>query len=244
MSRAREAAKATCSTRDEKRTLCAVAVDEINGAVPVVAAGVGLGGSTVALRDLARAAAATRVQAVQILGPRPGPLPMRLDELDAYYRTMIEGLPCDVHLACNRVLSGSTVPVDIVRALVADYPQVKVVNVTEPDLDVLLESVGALAPDVEVRIGLTRHLAEAEARGASGLLSFEANVAPEVVVQACATGELDGLLTLNAALAKGGNPRSLKAALALLGRDGGALRPPYLPLSPHQTAELARDLGL
>jgi dihydrodipicolinate synthase/N-acetylneuraminate lyase len=84
--------------------------------------------------------------------------------------------------------------------------------------------------------------------GARGLLCFDANVAPQVVTRAwgsLAGGDapaVDSLLRLNAALARGGNPRSLKAALAIIGRDGGHLRAPYLPLTRTQYDELEQDL--
>ncbi len=78
--------------------------------------------------------------------------------------------------------------------------------------------------------------------GAQGLLCFEPNVAPQLAVDACASLETARLLQLNAALARGGNPRSLKAALAVLGRDGGQLRPPYLPLAPDEVAALTEEL--
>ena len=230
-------------TVHERIALYRIAVDEVGASTPVVAAGIGLAGSTAVLRDLAAAAAATGVHAVQVLGPKPGPLPMRADEIETYFRTILDAVPCDVHLASNRVLTGSALAVELVRALVAEYSQAKVVNLTNPDPGELLDAVDRLAPQVEVRVGITRQLGDAAARGASGLLSFEANVAPDLVVRACATGDLEPLLMLNAALSKGGNPRSLKAALALLGRNGGALRPPYLPLTAEQMTELAEYLG-
>ncbi len=89
---------------------------------------------------------------------------------------------------------------------------------------------------------MTSQLARACAAGASGLLSFEANVAPAFVVDACRALALDGLLALNAALARGGNPRSLKASLRLMGRDGGSLRPPYLPLASDEQHALEQEL--
>jgi dihydrodipicolinate synthase/N-acetylneuraminate lyase len=84
--------------------------------------------------------------------------------------------------------------------------------------------------------------------GARGVLCFEPNVAPRLVadvwagLDAHAPVDVEPLLQLNAALARGGNPRSLKAALAITGRDGGFLRAPYLPLAEAEYAALASDL--
>src|SRR4051812_12358998 len=59
---------------DEKVRLYEIAVEELDGRAQVVAAGIGLAASTAAVLELARAAEGTGVDAVQILGPRPGPM--------------------------------------------------------------------------------------------------------------------------------------------------------------------------
>jgi dihydrodipicolinate synthase/N-acetylneuraminate lyase len=55
------------------------------------------------------------------------------------------------------------------------------------------------------------------------------------------------LLRLHAVLSKFQNPRSVKAALHLVGLPAGALRRPYLELAPDEVAEIAvvlQELGL
>jgi dihydrodipicolinate synthase/N-acetylneuraminate lyase len=228
---------------EEKLAVYDIAADELDGTCEVVAAGIGLAMSTAAATALAAGAEAAGVDGVQIIGPRPGPRPVRADELERWFRTLIEAVSCTVHLSTNAVLTGYEVPVELIEQLVVAYDHVHVVNVSTTDADALLQLVTRLASRVEVRVGMTAQLARAHAAGASGLLSFEANVAPALAVQAAALLELDGLLALNAVLSRGGNPRSLKAALAILGRDGGTLRPPYLPLTPDEHAALAHDLA-
>jgi 4-hydroxy-tetrahydrodipicolinate synthase len=224
---------------DEKVTVYRIAADELHGTCPVAAAGIGLAMSTATARELAVAADIAGVDAVQVLGPRPGPLGVRADELETWFRTVIEAVSCQVHLSTNGVLTGYEVPIELLERLIDRYPHVRAVNVTGADgVDV----VARLADRVAVRVGMTAQLSRACAAGARGLLSFEANVAPAMVVEACRSGSLDGLLALNAALARGGNPRSLKAALALIGRDGGYLRAPYLSLPAEQQRELESDL--
>jgi 4-hydroxy-tetrahydrodipicolinate synthase len=222
---------------DEKVRCYRIAVETIGRTIPVVAAGIGLAGWTRTHRALVRAAEDAGVDAVQILGPRPGPLPMRPDEIEAHFRTLIEEVrACDIHLSVNSVLTGSSVPTFVIEQLLDECRHITVVNVTDRQLE---GAVSKLAGRVEVRIGMTAALPRV---AADGFLSFEANVAPQLVAAACAQKSFDDLLRLNAALAAGGNPRSLKAALRLLGRDGGELRAPYLALTPPERADLERQL--
>ena len=146
-----------------------------------------------------------------------------------------------MHLSNNTALAGYELPVALVERLVDDYPHVRVVNVSDPRVDELRAYVTRLVE----RFGRGSRCASAWSarssrctRSASrGVLCFEPNVAPRLVTEVWAALEagrrpaIDALLRLNAALARGGNPRSLKAALAILGRDGGYLRAPYLPLT-------------
>jgi 4-hydroxy-tetrahydrodipicolinate synthase len=221
----------------EKVRCYAIAVDELHGVVPVVAAGIGLAGSTAAIAELATAAAAAGVDAVQILGPRLGAMQPRPAELLAYFRSVIDAVECDVHLSNNVVLTGYPLSADLIDALLDD--RVVALNLSGPEPETTAEFVRRFGARTDVRIGIAAQLAEMAAAGARGFLSFEANVAPKVVTECCATMQLDALLRLNAGLARGGNPRSLKAALRVIGRDGGDLRAPYLPLDALQTAELA-----
>jgi 4-hydroxy-tetrahydrodipicolinate synthase len=221
----------------EKVRCYAIAVDELHGVVPVVAAGIGLAGSTAAIVELANAAAAAGVDAVQILGPRLGAMQPRPAELLAYFRTVIDTVECDVHLSSNIVLTGYLLSADLIDTLLDD--RVVALNLSGPDRDETAAFVRRFSARTDVRIGIAAQLTEMAAAGARGFLSFEANVAPQLVAAACATMQADRLLRLNAALARGGNPRSLKAALRMIGRDGGELRAPYLPLDAAQAAELA-----
>jgi 4-hydroxy-tetrahydrodipicolinate synthase len=237
---------------DEKVSLYRIAADELRGRVPVVAAGIGLAASTAATCALAIAAETAGVNAVQIIGPRPGPLRLRDDELETHFRTVLESVDCEVHLSNNTVLAGYELPLALVERLVDDYPHIVAVNVSDPRpgefrayVEALLARCGA---QIEVRVGMVREMVAMHALGVRGVLCFEPNVAPGLVaglwaqLDARAPVATEALLRLNAALARGGNPRSLKAALAIMGRDGGFLRAPYLPLTEVQHAELAAEL--
>jgi 4-hydroxy-tetrahydrodipicolinate synthase len=244
-------------TFDEKVGLYRVAVSELRGQVPVVAAGIGLAASTAATRDLAVAAEDAGVDAVQIIAPRPGPMRLRADELEAHFRAVIEAVRCDVHVSNNVALAGYELPIALVARLVEDYAHVRVVNVSDPRPDefraYVTQLIERFGPRIEVRVGMVRAMVAMHTLGVRGVLCFDTNVAPAIVVQvwdALEAGlqpDAGALLQLNAALSRGGNPRSLKAALQVLGRDGGALRAPYLPLTAedHDALEQElRELGL
>jgi 4-hydroxy-tetrahydrodipicolinate synthase len=237
---------------DEKVALYRIAADELRGRAPVVAAGIGLAASTAATRELALAAETAGVNAVQIIGPRPGPLRLREDELEVHFRSVIEAVQCDVHVSNNTALAGYELPLALVVRLVDDYPHVVAVNVSNPRPDELRAYVRGLtarfSERIEVRVGMIREIVAMHALGVRGVLCFEPNVAPAIVtrvweqLETGSPASVEALLQLNAALARGGNPRSLKAALAIIGRDGGFLRAPYLPLTEVQYAELAGEL--
>jgi 4-hydroxy-tetrahydrodipicolinate synthase len=242
---------------DEKVALYGIAADELRGRVPVVAAGIGLAMSTAATQALAVAAEQRGVDAVQIIAPRPGPMRLRGDELESHFRTVVEAVGCDVHVSNNVALAGYELPVALVEQLVDAYPHVRVVNVSDPSVDALGVYVSRLVERfgsrLEVRVGMVREVVAMHALGARGVLCFEPNIAPDLVagvwaqLESHTSVDVGSLLGLNAALSRGGNPRSLKAALEILGRDGGSLRPPYRPLTEAQYEELAdalRDLGL
>jgi 4-hydroxy-tetrahydrodipicolinate synthase len=221
----------------EKVRCYELAVDEIAGRVPVVAAGIGLAGSTASIAELARAASATGVDAVQILGPRLGAMRPRPDELAAYFQAVAGAVDCDVHLSNNVVLTGYALPADLIDELLA--APVTVLNIADPRAHEVAALVDRFGSSAEIRLGVAAQLAS---NAVDGFLSFEANVAPQLVADACAAMQLEPLLALNAALARGGNPRSLKTGLRIIGRDGGALRRPYLPLDAEQTRELSEFL--
>jgi 4-hydroxy-tetrahydrodipicolinate synthase len=246
-------------TPDEKVRIYEVAVDEVGGTMPVCAAGIGLAGSTRQIADLARRAAAAGVDGVYVLAPRPGPMAMRPDEVERYYRTVIESVECPVILSNNAFLAGYTVPLELFERLARDYGHVEAVLLVDGSGGpaALVQYVERLGDRVLVWSGAVTHVMTAHAMGARGVLCMEPNVVPDVATaiwQALEAGDLaraeecfDRLVRLNAPIARHANPRSLKDALRVIGRDGGHLREPYLALPDAQWADLEaslRALGL
>jgi 4-hydroxy-tetrahydrodipicolinate synthase len=240
-------------THQEKLRVYRVGVDELGGEVPV-SAFVAHGGTTSEVIELAKQAEDTGVDAIQIVAPRPGPRRPRDEEIEGYFREVIESVACDVHVNDNASLAGYTLPVALLDRLVGDYAHVRAVNLSLglPELTAKLTHLKAAFGDrIAVRAGITPAVATVHALGGSGLLCFEPNVAPRLTVavwEALERGQAGGgdyvrLLQLNMVLSEFGNPRSLKAALRVLGRDAGIPRKPYLPLPPADAAVLASRLA-
>ena len=135
-------------------------------------------------------------------------------------------MDCSVVVSDNTYLAGYAMP----EGFFATLPGVAAVVVAGADAD-----PSAARVDVPVFVGNTEL---AHLPGVAGLLCAEANVVPEIA----AARDFDRLLALKRVCTRYG-PRSLKAALAAIGRDAGTVRPPYLPLSPEEDAEIIQVFG-
>ena len=239
-------------TSDEKRRIYEIGVDELRGVAPVCAAGIGLAGSTAEIAALARGAAEAGVDAVYVLPPRPNPMAPRPEEIERYYRTLVEAVDCPVIIANNSFLAGYSLPLPLVTTLAAAYRHVEAVLLVDASPALLGQYVTAFSGRARVLTGMVSLILQAHALGAAGALCMEANVAPALVPSIWAAldagdlpraeAEYRRLLAVSGPIARYGNPRSLKDALRALGRDGGFLREPYLPLPEAERTDLERSL--
>ena len=229
-------------TADEKVRVYRIGAEELKGAVPV-SAFISNAGTTSDVVELARRAEDAGVDAVEIVGPRPGPRRPLDEELEGYFREVIEAVSCEVHLNDNTSIAGYSVPPPLFDRLVRDYPRVTGVNLSIglQELNARIVQLKAEFGDrIAVRAGILPAITSVHALGGAGLLCFEPNVAPRLTVTVWndlanpgdteATARYETLLRLNLVLSHFGNPRSLKAAMRILGRDAGIPRKPYLPL--------------
>jgi 4-hydroxy-tetrahydrodipicolinate synthase len=241
---------------DERLRIYEIGVEELKGKVPVYAAGIGLAHSTKTITELARQAARIGVDAVYLLGPRPGALVPRPLEIETYYRDVLEAIECPVAISNNSALAGYSFSTQLIETLIADYSHITEVLIAD-NVGPLINQVQQLSTKfgdaITIRVGMSIQSILAHAAGAQGILNFEANIAPRLtasVWQALLDGDSDLALTrfgvfvqLNLLCARFGNPRVIKEALRILGRDGGHLRRPHLPLEANESAELAAGLA-
>lgn len=238
----------------ERERVFEIAVDELAGSVPVHAAGIGLADTSSAIR-LGRAAVRAGVDVVQVLPPVVGPASPRPTELARYYHEVLEAVEAPVVLSHNLYL-GYGLPLELVEELADAHPNLWGVNWSDPSMPGLARLMAAMGPRLQVRVGLVVALPTVAALGVDGMLAYEPNVVPDLVPRTwdavrAGTPDANGLVRhtvlLHEALSRSGNPRSLKAGLELLGRDGGHLRSPYLPIPSDERDDLRAalaDLGL
>jgi dihydrodipicolinate synthase/N-acetylneuraminate lyase len=234
---------------DEIRTLYRVGVEAAAGRVPVVASALGFS-ETSRVIEQALEADALGVDAVQIHPPRPGPTAIvpRRAELEQYYGDVFAEVRSPVQLTNQVVMVGYRLPLDLVESLLTNYDNITQLNSSDQDGIAHTALLLRLADRVPVFTGVISQLVTTLALGGAGSLNFESVVSPVVchdVVEAFRAGDVDRLrsrfsrlLRLNAVLSRFQNPRSLKAALHLMGLPGGELRRPYLALEDHEVAEI------
>lgn len=238
----------------EVERLYEIGVDELKGKVPVYAAALGFTETDQVIKQ-AKRAAEIGVDAVQIHPPRPGtpfhrPTP---EELDRFYDDVLSQVVTPVHVSNQMVMVSSEVPVEFFAHLIDNYPQIESINNTHPDVSYFVRLQDAVGDRMPISVGYIGQLITVLALGGHGALCFEPNVAPKLtlsVVQAYREGKhrlalerYAQVLKLNQILMKYQNPRSLKAALRVLGLTGGHLRRPYLDLDEAAHDDIASTLA-
>jgi dihydrodipicolinate synthase/N-acetylneuraminate lyase len=222
----------------------------LGGRREVVGAGIGLTGDTDSAIAQVRRLSATGVDAIQVFPPRTGALRPRDREIIRYYDEVVAVSACPVVLGENVTLVGYELGPNVV---IERHPEIVGLSYTVPlaGLAALADVIGRLRDRVAIRVGLVHHLVNVAALGGAGILCFDGNLVPGLVSEiwrAALDGEPDlldklrMLVLVNAELTKFGNPASIKAALAHIGRNGGALRRPFLGLDDQQRAQLGSGL--
>ncbi len=230
-------------TLDEAEAMVQASVEHVGGRVPLIA-GIGRG-----IRDACRLASVSRragASALMIHQP-PDPFSSPRGLVD-YVRTVADaadGLPTVLYLRNDAI--GTKAIVDL-----CGIPSVIGVKWATPNPLKLSEAIAACDPEVVWVGGLAEVWAPTfYAVGAKGFTSGLVNVWPQrsvAIHAALAAGDyaganrlIDGMKAFEAVRAEemnGTNVTGVKAALALIGHDCGATRPPSAwPLTvPQQTA--------
>jgi dihydrodipicolinate synthase/N-acetylneuraminate lyase len=238
---------------EEKEEVYRIGVEVLGGRREVVGAGIGLTGDTDSAIDLVKRLSVTGVDAIQVFPPRTGALRPRDREIVRYYDEVIASSQCPVVLGENVTLVGYEIGPKVVTEVIERHPEVVGLSYTVPlgGLAALADLIGRLRDRVAIRVGLVHHLINVAALGGAGILCFDGNFVPGLVSEiwrAASNGEADlldklrMLMLVNAELTRFGNPASIKAALAHIGRDGGALRRPFLGLDDEERVKLGKGL--
>ena len=234
-------------SRDERRRVFSIGVEELSGRVPLRAMGVEPR-TAAEVVALAEDAVATGLDATQVysLDLGHGYVPTG-DEMTTYLRTVLDEAPGDLVLSTHHSV-GYHYPPARIGELVATYPRVIGVNVTHPELTYVAEVLAAADGRADVHVGGPVHALGALALGAQGYLSSEGNLAPRLcvsLIEQFVAGDRDAaarahaeILEVHQATQALGGIVGAKAALRRFGAAGGWPRPPRLPVSPERAQSL------
>jgi 4-hydroxy-tetrahydrodipicolinate synthase len=191
--------------------------------------------------QLIRIAESVGLDAMQLycldLGHSNQPTP---EELERFFRTNLERMTIPAVLSTHFML-GYLIPIPLLVRLLADYSGIIGVNCTTPNLAYLRQVLDVADGRVDVHVGGPQQAVSALAMGGQGFLCTEAVLAPALcgsLVARWADGDLaaattayDRIMAVSAVNQwPGGSLRFTKAAMQVLGLEGGYVRPPYLPL--------------
>ncbi len=239
-------------SRAEIRRIYEIGVQELKGKTPVYAAGLGLNDTGLVI-DMANEALAIGVDAVYLYGPRTGEANHPTQrEIEVFFADVLEKVKGPVLPANNMSVTGYEVPIDILAGVAKQHRQ-RAVGIPSAHGNFFYSvNLAEAARPTPVYVSMTAQLIAAFTVGISGALGHEGNVAPHLCRAVCEAYhkgdhakslELFGrLMRLAAVLARYGNPRAHKAALALLGRPCGDPRRPYLPVEDAARKDIARVL--
>lgn len=225
---------------DERVLLCRLALDAVGGRVPVIA---GTGGvPTPSVIELSQRAKEAGVAGVMILPPyyaMPGPR-----EVVEHYRAIADAVKHPILLYNIPRRTGINLTTELLDQIV-EFEWVVAIKESSNDFIQTEKTILEFGDRISV---FTGHSAErgvpAILMGARGFVSStESQIMGRPAVEMYALvqrGELDRAratqmrtLALDDQMRKIGTfPANLKAAMNLLGRNGGAPRPPLLPLLP------------
>lgn len=248
-------------TDDELRRVYEIGVEEAKGKVPVHANPPEGRTADEVIRRM-RLAEAAGVDVVQIYtmdgghGMRP-----TVHEQYAYYRAILDEAGGQMALSVNLLAGGYVNPIEVFATLVREYEQISLINVNHGPTSFLAELIDTLGGRVRYCTS-AQMLPEGLALGATGCLTGELNVIPHtirVIGRSLLAGDLGryrqamhGLFALERAVrgfrwpsGAQTNARWIKAAMAgldLPGHSKGYLRPPYLPSTADEIAQLAVSL--
>jgi 4-hydroxy-2-oxoglutarate aldolase len=239
------------SLDDDEGLRVIAGVREVVPATKLLIAGAGRESTRATIAACQRAGRAG-ADAVLIRPPVTYRAQMTTEALVAHYTAVADASPVPV-LLYNLPASGLTLTLPVVARL-ADHGNIAGMKETSPDLERLGQFAALRGGTFPVLSGWAPVLLSAMAAGACGGILAVANVRPE----ACVTlfehrrgGRHDAALEAQRALTPLARLVSsvygvpgLKAAMDLVGQQGGPVRPPLQPASAGAREEIARALSL
>ena len=232
---------------DELRRLTAVAVEEANGRVPVVAGVIATSTRDAILR--ARAVADLGVAALQIT---PTFYVFKASDEDSfrYYKAISEAVPLPIII--YNVIRTNELGAELLVRIMSEIPAVVGVKQSQGDIKLAADLLIMAPKGKRVYAAIDSLLYSGFALGAHGTISAVATGAPGPCVtlwNAVQAGDHkkavkthNRLLTIWNALAADNLPANTKTAMEFQGRKAGLPRPPMPPSSSAQKAAIKKAL--
>jgi len=243
----------SCSlSDDEKRRIIEIAVDEVNGRVPVYA---GTGAvTTKETIKLSRYAVDVGADAVTIVTPyfiRPSQ-----DELYMHYKRIAESVDGPILIYNNPGRTNVNLEAETVKKL-AEIDNIVGIKDSSGDLTLTAQYIMECPAEFAVLAGRDSLILATLLYGGRGAVAATANVAPRLVVgiyESFTRGDIEKarelqfkLLPLRFAFNLGTFPVVVKEAMSLLGRPAGPARSPVSSLPEERKTKLKlllEELGL
>jgi 4-hydroxy-2-oxoglutarate aldolase len=198
-----------------------------------------------------RRAASLGVDAVLVRTPSFFKSQMTSDVFVRHYTDVADASPVPVLLYNVTMFTGVTLPPDAVSRL-AVHPNVAGMKESGSDLALISEYIACTPDEFTVLAGSATTLFHSLCSGCDGAILALAALVPDACVrmrELVRAGGLDAARTLQRELMPLARSvgstfgvAGLKAALDLLGFEGGAPRPPLLPVPPHVTERIRGEL--
>jgi len=232
---------------DEHKRLLEIAVDELEGRVPIRAMGTEPRAASQMI-EYVSVAKSVGVDGAQIysLDQGHGHQPFR-DEIRTYFTDILDAVDIPSIISTHQSV-GYLIPIDLLDELVDRYPHVVGINCSTGDMRYLIELIDTVGDRVEIHVGGPFQALSALSLGATGYLSSEGNLAPRLcvsVIDSFTKGDLAVAFDSYARVARlsrvlygRGGIRATKAVLNELGLAGGYPRRPQLEVSAEVVTEL------
>jgi len=230
-------------SEDERKRVVEIAVDEVNGRVPVYA---GTGAvTTKATIELSRYAMDAGADAVTVVTPyfiRPSQ-----DELYMHYKRVAESVDIPVMIYNNPGRTNVNLEAETVKRL-AEIDNIVGIKDSSGDLTLTAQYIMECPDDFAVLAGRDSLILATLLYGGKGAVAATANVAPRLVVgiyENFIKGDLEKarelqfkLLPLRLAFSLGTFPVVVKEAMNLLGKPSGPAKGPVSSLPEEKRAKL------
>jgi 4-hydroxy-tetrahydrodipicolinate synthase len=177
----------------------------------------------------------------------------RPNELEGFFRANLERMTIPAVLSTHWLL-GYVIPLDVMERLLNDYPHIKGINCSTPDMGYMKRVIDLVDGRADVHTGGPQHAMTNFALGGQGFLCTEAILAPRMigsVVKHYQSGDYKAMFEAFHNILKitavntypGGSVRFTKAAMRALGLPGGYVRAPYIGFDDATIEEIKTGLA-